>query len=45
MYKMEFFTDSYDSAYSETPSEAQPSNSLDNRSSRVSNNGNNRSFV
>lgn len=25
MYKMEFFTDSFDSAYSQSPSEAQPS--------------------
>jgi hypothetical protein len=36
MYKMEFFTDSYDSAYSGIPSEVQQSQSGDNRTSRAS---------
>jgi hypothetical protein len=45
MYKMEFFTDSYDSAYSGMPSEVQQSQSGDNRTSRASIlDGNNRSF-
>ncbi len=35
MYKMEFFTDSYDSAYSGVPSEVQNSQSED-RSSKLS---------
>lgn len=44
MYKMEFFTDSYESAYSGMPSEMQHSQSADNRTSKMSIDPNNRSF-
>lgn len=44
MYKMEFFTDSYESAYSGIPSEVQNSQSEDNRGSKISLEGNNKSY-
>jgi hypothetical protein len=41
---MEFFTDSYESAYSGVPSEMQNSQSEDNRTSKMSVEGHNKSF-